>query len=214
MENLKVGTEVATVDSNSEIVYRRILSFSHHEKNGSAKYTTLNVQPYWKGLTVRMNNGTQCNSSHDSFHAVTMSEDHLIPAIRYTVSREKGYTKRLRLKEVEVEELWENAEMVRASSVGAGDIVFVVPDCGSLEEYAKMVPSHVRYVHDMKTPVKHGLYNPHTASGSIIVDNFAVTCHTEGVDVNIANFFQRPMHYLMELVFSVDDFLATVQSWL
>lgn len=86
----------------------------------------------------------------------------------------------------------ELTKLVAVSSIGVGDVLFNA-DLNA-----------VRVVH-VDTDEHIGLYNPHTTSGTIVVDGIVASVYNDGYDTRIASFLLSPALLVAEAALSFSN---------
>jgi hypothetical protein len=76
---------------------------------------------------------------------------------------------------------WRSAQLVDLASVRVGDLLWAVEGKEQSTPVADIV---VQVAHN----VMHGVYHPHTASGTIVVDQVVASCYTKHIQVQSAAF--------------------------
>lgn len=86
-----------------------------------------------------------------------------------------------------------NHQLIYAEDVSIGDII-----------YGRLIREQLKRIRYLVTNVEHvidhGLYNPHTASGTLLVDGVVVSCYTGAIPVRMAHALLTPVR-------------ATVLTW-
>ena len=82
------------------------------------------------------------------------------------------------------------AKLVAVSSICIGDILFNA-DLKGIRVVGVADDEHV------------GLYNPHTASGTIVVDGIVASVYNDGYDTRVASFLLQPALLIAEAALSL-----------
>lgn len=209
MKDLKIGDEVAVVGKGVGIFYSHVLSFSHADEDAMASYTVIQIYESGEDL-IEKDSG---RAEKDFRREIAMTADHIIPVVPNTTFKKANFRLPHAFNATLTQMMWSHAEMTRAEDVNAGDIVFIaaddeilgnltatVPSMLSNVPMQRLVPRRVRASKELKS-TQLGLFNPHVATGKLIVDGVAVTCYTGAFDPKLAEAFLMPLHFITGVYF-------------
>ena len=205
MSEVHIGDEVAVATSSeiggeTKISYERILSLSHANRQQVSDFVTFEIDEI---SAFNQKNVTYNNKSSNSF-VLSLTDGHLLPAIK----AEREFVDEHVLK-------FDQSILVEARDLSTGDIVFVASRDMLLSvgaEVTKEISPIPMRITSVSSHRHSGLYNPHTKSGTIIVDGVVASCYTSGFDRTIADIFLSPAHIFSHLFGAWEAFTCLIKS--